>query len=195
MLIRKSPGGQMFRKFQCVALFFVVSVACSHLVHAQVWIGAAGSIDPASISKATVTNGSVYVKASTTATNTVTVRFDVLPAGNNAKPLLDGSSSALRKLAVRYIDNGSGAHVVVKLRKQDMITGAITTLATWDSNRWPQATGFQNFGGADVFEDFDWNLSGSNGNSRHYYWLEATLTQAPGGKAALGGIDLFYDVP
>jgi hypothetical protein len=190
-------GGQMFRKSQWVVLHFIISIACAQLAHAQVWIAAAGTIDPASISKASVTNGSVYVKTSSTATNNVILRFDILPAGNNAKPLLnpEGTSSALRELGVRYIDDGPNAHVVVKVRKQDKRTGAINTLCTWDSNNWPQAAGFQSLGGCEIYADFDWNLPDSNGNSWHYYWVEATLTQSPGGKAALGGMDLFYDVP
>ena len=186
----------MFRRLQWVGLCFTLSIACAPALHGKDWIAATGSIDPASVSKATVSNGAVYVKASSTTTNSVIIRYDIQPAGSNAKPLLspDGTSSALREVEVRYIDSGSNGHVVVKMRKQDKTTGAISTLCTWDSNNHPQAGSFQIFGGCEVYEDFDWNLPGVT-NSRHLYWLEATLTQAPGGKAALGGLDIFYDVP
>ena len=186
----------MFRKFQWVGLCFILTIACVPAIYAQDWIAATGAIDPASVSKATVSNGAVYVKPSSTATNTVIIRYDILPAGSNAKPLRspDGSSSALREVAVRYIDSGSHGHVVVKMRKQNNTTGAISTLCTWDSNSWPASGNFQVFGGCEVYEDFDWNLPGIT-NSRYSYWLEATLTQAPGGTAALGGLSIFYDVP
>src|SRR4030095_8673777 len=125
-----------------MAMFVAVSIsALSQLAAAQVWIASTGTVDPSSLSTYQFVGQLAYVRSSV-ATGTVTLRYNVFPAGDLLKPVTNGCCES-RALMVRFLDNGSGAQVIVKLKKYNVRTGQLTTLLTFDSNNYPPQSAFQ----------------------------------------------------
>ena len=72
---------------------------------AQIWIASTGAVDESSISTVRFDGQLAFVHSSL-ATGTVTLRYNVLPAGDLLKPITDRSTEG-RGLVVRFLDNGS----------------------------------------------------------------------------------------
>jgi len=93
-------------------LVFCVT-ALSQVAAAQLWIATTGTVDQASLATYQFIGQRAFVRPSLS-TGTVTLRYNVLPAGDLLTPISDPCCEA-RALMVRFLDNGSGAQVAILL--------------------------------------------------------------------------------
>ncbi len=173
------------------SLFFTVAVSAN----AQTWVASTGTPDESSLFTYKFTDGNAYVRGDLP--GKVILRYNVLPVGdlltNETNPCCEG-----RALWVRFLDNGDGAQVLVKLKQYNVDTGAITTLLSFDSNDYPPQSTFQtatpNTGLGPLF-NFSFATGPFNGATNeggdNVYYLEATLIRsATGGTPGLGSISI-----
>jgi hypothetical protein len=89
-----------------MAMFVAICIsASSQVAAAQVWIASTGTVDPSSLSTYKFVGQLAYVRSSL-ATGTVTLRYNVFPAGGLLKPITELCCEG-RALVVRFLDNGS----------------------------------------------------------------------------------------
>lgn len=187
------------RAFAKCGLMTMLLAACvgasSQVAAAQVWIASTGTVDPSSISTYLFVGQLAYVRPSL-ATGTVTLRYNVSPAGDLLKPITEPCCEG-RALIVRFLDNGSGAQVIVTLKQYNVATGQVTTLLTFDSNAYPPKSAFQE--GTPLSACCFFNFSFAQGPAEGAqdlggccaYYVEAKLIRtAPGGTPGLGSISL-----
>jgi len=74
--------------------------------------------------------GTVGIKSNAPLPATLNIRYNVVMG--DVLGLFDA------KLRVRYVDNGSGARVIVRLKQYDLDTGEISVMTDFDSNTFPQ---------------------------------------------------------
>ena len=101
-------------------------------------------------------------------------------------------------MGVRWIDNGSGARVVVRLKSYEVDTGKVITLLAFDSNdSFPgPSNNFQSQVSACGFFDFDFASGHSFFGGGSVYYIVANLTRsASGGNPQLGGVWLATEIP
>lgn len=99
---------------------------------------------------------------------------------------------------MRFLDNGDGAQVLVKLKQYNVTTGNITTLMSFDSNNFPPQPKFQDATpnqGLGPLVNFSFATGPFNGamnqGGENVYFLEATLIRAkPGGTPGLASISI-----
>jgi hypothetical protein len=182
--------------FKLMAVLCLFITMLSRMAAAQVWVASTGVVDESSTS-AYLFNGQLAFIQPSLPTGTVTLRYNVLPVGNLVSPITQPCCEA-RALVVRFLDNGSGAQVIVALKRYNVRTGALTTLLTFDSNRFTPQAGFQeplptisdgaffNFSFAEGPTEGNQDLGGDS-----VYYIEATLIRsAAGGNPGLGSIRL-----
>lgn len=175
----------------CVAVLSVTTAA-------QIWIASTGAVDPSSASTYVFNGQLAFVKPSL-ATGTVTLRYNVLPVRDLIIPVKDPCCEG-RALMVRFLDNGSGAQVLVRLKRYDVRTGQVTTILTFDSNDYPPQSGFQEpVPGANSREEGFFNFDFAEGPAEGpdvfggtgAYYIEAKLIRSSaGGTPGLGSIRL-----
>ena len=179
------------------AVLLCLSVACvSHAASAQIWVASTGTVDSSSASAVQFNGQLVFIRPSLP-TGQVTLRYNVLPVGNLISPVTQPCCES-RALMVRFLDAGNGAQVIVTLKRYNVRTGALTTLLTFDSNRFPIQAGFQEpipTIGDGSFFDFSFAEGPTEGNQDlggdSVYYIEATLIRSkPGGNPGLGSIRL-----
>jgi hypothetical protein len=124
----------------------------------------------------------------------VVIRYNVSPGAfeNLTDPCCQG-----RDFVVRFVDNGPGAQVLVKLKRYNVFTGTTTTLLSFDSNDFPPKAGFQTstITGCCAFFNFSFADGSFDGTGNHggdsVYYIVATLTRsASGGNPQLASISI-----
>ncbi len=180
------------KRMAILALCFAASAQISA---AQVWIASTGTVDPSSLSTYLFVGQLAYVQPAV-AKGTVTLRYNVLPAGDLMTPVTEPCCEG-RALLVRFLDNGGGAQVIVTLKQYNVQTGQVTTLLTFDSNDYPPLPAFQE--GLPQSPGSFFNFSFAQGPTEGAqdqggccaYWVEAKLIRsARGGTPGLGSISL-----
>jgi hypothetical protein len=168
----------------------------SQMAAAQVWVGSTGIVDESSTSTYQFTGQAAFVRSSV-ATGTTLLRYNVGPAGDILKPVTNACCEA-RALMVRFLDNGSAAHVVVTLKRYDVKTGHVTTLLSFDSDHYPARSGFQE-PVPTIFDGAFFNFSFAEGPTQGpqdqggccVYYVDAKLIRsAPEGTPGLASIRL-----
>jgi hypothetical protein len=178
-----------FLPFLVAAIFL-----CTPSAFAQVWIASTGTVDPASASLVTFTDGRVELKASAPVGSVAKIRYNVLPVGDLNQKLTD---IEFRQFAVRFLDNGEGARVLLTLKQYNMSTGLVTTLMTFDSNLSAPSSTYQE-ASSQGNPHFDFTFGDSQGFNPNDsgYFIEAQLIRtAAGGKAGLGVFSIKLIVP
>ncbi len=171
----------------------VCVIASTTFSTAQNWVASTGTVDPLGGKYARFNGPAVYVDASAPIPTTITLRYnvDLAPPGT-------GEQGRCQIMGVRWLDNGSGARVVVRLKRYEVDTGKLTTLETFDSdaafpgpsnNFQSQVTGCSDF-------DFDFASEHSFFGGGSLYYIVANLTRsASGGNPQLGGVWLATEIP
>src|SRR5438067_198868 len=95
----------------CTIALWLLLAAFTQLAAAQTWVASTGSVDEGGISQYLFTNGVAFVDSSVN-TGTLILRYNVLPVGDLAVKLTNPCCEG-RSLLVRFLDNGSGAQVLV----------------------------------------------------------------------------------
>jgi hypothetical protein len=101
-------------------LLFELVMSASQLCFAQVWVASTGTVDTPSIAAVQFKGGDAYVLPSVN-NGSVVLRYNVLPAGKLLTPLSNPCCES-RALVVRFLDNGNGSQVVVKLKRYNVHT-------------------------------------------------------------------------
>ena len=176
-------------------LLLCIFVSMAGTAQAQTWVASTGTVDQKSLLTYQFTNGAAFVRGDTL--GQVTLRFNVLPVGDLLVPVTQACCEG-RALWVRFLDNGDGAQVLVKLKQYNVTTGNITTLLSFDSNNFPpqpkfqEATPNQGLGPLVNFSFATGPFNGAmNQGGENVYFLEATLIRTKaGGTPGLASISI-----
>jgi hypothetical protein len=96
--------------------------------HCWTTSGSTGTVDHLDSAIVSLTSNRVGVKTSV-ASGTVNVRYNVVAVEG-----IFGGGNLAKTMLVRFTDNGANAQVVVQLKRLNITSGTITTLANFDSN-------------------------------------------------------------
>src|SRR5215471_16215678 len=156
-------NGRILAYCKLVAALCLGVASMSQAALAQVWVASTGTVDESSLNTYLFNGQLAFIKPGL-ATGSVTIRYNVLPVGDLVKPLTDPCCENWT-LLVRFLDNGPGAQVIVKLKRYNVRTGALTTLLTFDSNDFPPQPGFQELipGNPLAFFNFSFATGPTNG--------------------------------
>jgi hypothetical protein len=161
--------------------------------HAQTWVGSTGTVDPNSVNLVKYINGRVELRNDAPVGSVAFIRYNVLPVRDLASDL---NGIAYRIFDARFLDDGAG-HVFLSLIQQNLSTGALTTLMTFDSNASSPSASYQrgNTPGNPTF-NFTWADSEAFNPTDCVYYVEAQLSRtAAGGQAGLAGFAIKEIVP
>ena len=161
--------------------------------HSQTWVGSTGTVDPNSMNLVKYINGRVELRNDAPVGSVAFIRYNVLPVRDLATDL---NSFEYRIFDARFLDDGAG-HVFLSLIQQNLSTGALTTLMTFDSNASTPSASYQrgNTPGNPAF-NFIWADSEGFDPSDNVYYVEAQLSRtAAGGQAGLAGFSIKKIVP
>jgi hypothetical protein len=179
----------------CLSFCMALGVACT--AQAQTWVGSTGAVDPTSLSSYQFDGTAVLIRPSLP-DGQVVIRYNVSPG---AFQNLTQACCESRVLVVRFVDNGAGAQVQVKLKRYNIFTGATTTLLSFDSNNSTPQSGFQTtpITGTGNFFNFSFAdgpyTGGTNEGGDSVYYLVATLIRsAPGGNPQLASISIVTEL-
>ena len=162
------------RKY-CFGLAVITVLAFSvPKAHAQVWVGSTGTVDPNSTNLVKYINGRVELRNDAPVGSVAFIRYNVLPVRDLATDL---NSIEYRVFDARFLDDGAG-HVFLSLIQQNLSTGALTTLMTFDSNASSPSASYQrgNTPGNPTF-NFIWADSEGFDPSDNVYYVEAQLSR------------------
>lgn len=181
------------RALLCFSFCIAVLMACP--AQAQTWAASTGAVDESSLLTYRFTDGNAFVRGNTP--GKVTLRFNVLPVGDLLVPVTNPCCEG-RALWVRFLDNGDGAQVLVKLNRHNIITGETTTLLSFNSNDFPPQSTFQDATpnkGLGPLVNFSFATGPFNGANNEggdsVYYIEATLIRsASGGTPGLASISI-----
>lgn len=102
-------------------------------------VASAGTMDAASLSKAALFGPYVAIQDSAAPTATVKIRYNIVAVDG----LFYGNTTLL---VAGYRDNGSGARIVLRLKRLNLSSGTVTTLLTFNSDNFAPASGYQTKG-------------------------------------------------
>ena len=185
-----------FATLRRIAVLWLCVVVPLPMATAQIWIASTGSVDQSSLSTYQFNGQLAFVRPSL-AKGTVTLRYNLFPAGDLLTAITDPCCEG-RALMVRFLDNGSGAQVIVTLKQYNVATGKLTTLITFDSNKYPPKSAFQE-PVPTISDSSFFNFSFAQGPTEGpqdlggccAYYVEAKLVRsASGGTPGLGSIRL-----
>ena len=183
-----------FRLGQRTVLLLTLILVITTASSAQIWIASTGTVDDGSTGTYLFTGGVATIKPTVLDGFTI-IRYNVLPVGDLIQPITQPCCES-RALMVRYQDDGPGAQVLITLKRYNVHTGQVTTLLTFDSNKFPQKSGFQepvptisdgSFFNFNFAEGPTEGLQDLGGDSAYY--IEAQLIRSmAGGNPALASI-------
>lgn len=179
---------KLFLGLSLLSLAFIVPAA-----HAQTWVGSTGTVDPNSTNLVKYINGRVELRNDAPVGSVAFIRYNVLPVRDLAVEL---NSTEYRVFDARFLDDGAG-HVFLSLIQQNLSTGVLTTLMTFDSNASTPSASYQraNTPGNPIF-NFIWADSEGFDPADNVYYVEAQLSRnATGGQAGLAGFAIKKIVP
>ena len=189
--------GRIAKSIGAALLCVCAIVALPETGLAQTWVASTGTVDPSSLLTYQFKNGAAFVRSGLHS-GSVTLRYNVLPVGDLIVPLTNPCCEG-RALWVRFLDNGNNAQVIVNLKSYNVITGAITTLVSFDSNNYPPAPTFQealssptSLGPFFNFSFADGPFNGpSNQGGDSVYYIEAILIRSErGGTPGLASVSI-----
>jgi hypothetical protein len=186
------PASCLRKLFMGLAAMAVLAISVPP-AHAQVWVGSTGTVDPNSTNLVKYINGRVELRNDAPVGSVAFIRYNVLPVRDLATDL---TSIEYRVFDARFLDDGAG-HVFLSLIQQNLSTGALTTLMTFDSNASSPSASYQrgNTPGNPTF-NFIWADSEGFDPSDNVYYVEAQLSRsAAGGQAGLAGFSIKKIVP
>ena len=186
----------LFRSLKhfCLGLFpLLIAAFLAPAASAQVWVGSTGTVDSNSVNLVKYIDGKVELRNDAPVGATAFIRYNVLPVRDLAQDL---TSIEYRIFAARFLDDGAG-HVFLSLKQQNLATGVITTVMTFDSNMSSPSSSYQegNTPGNPTF-NFTWADSEGFDPRDSVYYVEAQLSRtATGGQAGLAGFSIKKIVP
>lgn len=182
------------RKSLLLTFLMFATVTClASAASAQDWVGSTGTVDPNSVNLVKYIDGKVELRNDAPVGATAFIRYNVLPVRDLAQDL---NSLEYRIFVARFLDDGAG-HVFLSLKQQNLTTGVITTLMTFDSNSSSPSASYQeaNTPGNPQF-NFTWADAESFNSTDSVYYVEAQLSRtATGGQAGLAGFAIKKIVP
>ena len=149
------------------------------IAHAQQqpWttVGSAGTVDEQDLSLVNLVNGEAQMLAAAAAPATLNIRYNIVA-------LDDIVGLGQYAFNSRFRDNGNGAQVRLRLNSYSLGSGITSTVATFDSNSFPSAVGYQTRGFC-IFPDFNF--------ADHAYFIDAELIKTgASGTPALGIVQI-----
>ncbi len=182
-------------KNTAIFLSFCIVVMMVCTANAQTWVASTGTVDQSSLLTYQFKDGAAFVRGNTQ--GRVVLRFNVLPVGDLLIPVTQACCEG-RALWVRFLDNGNGAQVLVKLKQYNVTTGVITTLLSFNSNDFPPQPTFQSATpnrGLGPLVNFSFATGPFNGannqGGENVYYIEATLIRsATGGTPGLASVSI-----
>lgn len=121
------PASCLRKLFMGLAAMAVLAISVPP-AHAQDWVGSTGTVDPNSTNLVKYINGRVELRNDAPVGSVAFIRYNVLPVRDLATDL---NSIEYRVFDARFLDDGAG-HVFLSLIQQNLSTGALTTLMTFD---------------------------------------------------------------
>lgn len=178
-----------------IALSVIFCMSAWAVSTAQSWVASTGTVGPVGSKYARFGEPIVYIDSAAPIPTTITLRYNLDHVEESFDP-----EHECKTLQVRYVDNGNGAHVLVRIKGQDVVTGQVTTLATFDSNLTGEeaSNSFQVHGTACIEGDFplDFVWQHIYGGGGSVYYVVASLTRsATGGNPRLSGMWITVSVP
>jgi hypothetical protein len=147
------------------AAIFITSNSLTASAQSTAYWTTAGSAsateDEANLAKPTYTNQTVAINGGPT--GTYVLRYNVTAVDG----LFNNAANGFMKVRVR--DNGTGANVLIALRRSNIAAGGIETIATFDSESVASGSGFQTPADVPLNHAFDFTA--------YVYWLDVTLNR------------------
>ena len=146
-----------------VLLTGIASALQADVIGTKPWttIGSAGTTVAGQV---TYTGTIAYLDASSAVVLYNVVAVDGLQATNGLQPVRP-------VMKVRFRDNGANNRVIVRVKRMDLNTGAISTLMTLDSDSYADSPSFQTREIGSCGNSFSFDFS------NHAYFVEATMTR------------------
>jgi len=103
-------------------------------------IASTGIMTHSSLSNALITDNKVEMNSAAPSGSSIVLKYDLQSLATISAP---DASNTVNTLGVSFKDNGSGAQVLVYIKRLDLNSGSLTTIATFDSNSYPSSDGWQ----------------------------------------------------
>jgi hypothetical protein len=181
-----------------VILLVIITACLASTSHAQDWVASTGTPDTASAGVVRFTGGNAGLTPFGPIKTQATIRYNVV--SNLILPGQDLVPGECWQMVVRFLDNGPGADVTLRLKQYNLRTGTITTLMTFDSKSAPASNAFQM--GKSPCTAFNWRFVDHAASPSvpaeflNVYYVEATLTRsAVHGNPRLAGFGFLRIIP